>query len=437
MILASLNFEMFETWILHVWLAFVSAFAFSVCFPICHHIGTVVRAGATGRSMSRIYAANIAGSVIGPLIVNFVLLQLGTTQLAFALLGLLAIGIYLVVSPITSNNTLKAAGIVGILIAIANVIVLGGPNNWLIASFSREPIRRIVETRQGIVVSYKRDLGGDVIFGDNAYDGGTNLDPRVNSNGINRVLVLATLKPNPKRVLILGLSIGTWNYLVTGFPGVQQIDVVEINPGYLDMIQDYPEQQRALADPRVRINIADGRKFLRAVPNGSYDLVIMNITFNWRAYVSLLLSHEFLTLIRARMAPGGLLAYNTTGSPDALNTAASVFQHAYLYDNFAFCGDFDWRTKLSEPSSIDQLLRVRPEGKPLFTEADHSLILDFLSRDRTATVAEIATKAGRPLEVITDRNLITEYKWDAPVFSEINSCLLGNADRSNSKQTYK
>jgi spermidine synthase len=413
---ASLMFGFYATRSLAAGLAFVAAFAFSVCFPICHHLGAIVSAGKTGKSMSRVYAANIAGSGIGPLFVNFVLLQFGTTQLAFALLGLLAAAVALAVLLvcITSNHALKLAGIIGTLIATASVIAAVGPNNWLIASFSASPIRRIVETRQGIVVSLKKDIGGDVILGGNVYDGRTNLDPRINSNDINRVLVLAALRPNPKRVLMLGLSIGTWNYLITGFPGVQQIDVVEINPGYIDMIQDYAEQRKALADPRVKLTIADGRKFLRAVPESTYDLVVINTTFHWRSYSSLLLSREFLTLVRTRMKSGALFAFNTTSSPDALYTAASVFPHAYLYDNFVFCGDFDWRTKLGEQSSIDELLRVSPERKPLLTKADESLALNFLSRNRTATVAEVAAKVGRPLEVITDRNLITEYKYGIP-----------------------
>jgi predicted membrane-bound spermidine synthase len=400
-------------------LAFLAAFAFSVCFPICHHLGTIVRSGSTGKSMSKVYAANIAGSVIGPLFVNFVLLQFGTTQLAFTLLGLLTAAVALAVLLIcpTSNYALKLTGLVGVLIATASVFAAAGPNNWLIANFSSDhSIRRIIETRQGIAVSLKEDVGGDVILGGNVYDGRTNVDPRINSNGINRVLVLAALRPNPKRILMLGLSIGTWNYLVTGFPGVQQIDVVEINPGYIDMIQDYPEQRTALGDPRVKLTIADGRKFLRTVPESTYDLVVINTTFHWRSYISLLLSREFLTLVRTRMTRGALLAFNATGSPDALNTAASVFPYAYLYDNFVFCGDFDWRTKLDEQNSVDELLRVSPEGKPLLTMADKSLVLNFLSRDRTTTVAEATAKAGRPLEVITDRNLITEYKYGMPLF---------------------
>ena len=120
------------------------------------------------------------------------------------------------------------------------------------------------------------------------------------------------------------------------------------------------------------------------------------------------------------MKPGALFTFNTTDSPNiALNTATSVFPHAYLYDNFVICGDFDWRTKLGERSSIDELLGVSPEGKPLLMEPDESLVLNFLSRNRTATVAEVAAKVGRPLEVITDRNLITEYKYGIPLFGGV------------------
>jgi spermidine synthase len=49
--------------------------------------------------------------------------------------------------------------------------------------------------------------------------------------------VLAALRPNPKKVLEIGLSVGSWNYLVSGFPGVEQIDIVEINPGYLQLME--------------------------------------------------------------------------------------------------------------------------------------------------------------------------------------------------------
>jgi spermidine synthase len=194
---------------------------------------------------------------------------------------------------------------------------------------------------------------------------------------------------------------------------VEQIDVVEINPGYLNLMTDYPRQLKAINDPRIRMHIGDGRKFLRNAPPGFYDLVVMNTTYHWRAYSSLLLSKEFLTLVRSRMAPGALLTFNTTGSTDALYTAASVFPHAYLYDNFAICTDYDWRLALEKPESVRELLKVSPESTPMLSLQEDGVAMArrFLSRERAASVEELAPKDARPPEIITDRNLITEYKY--------------------------
>jgi len=398
-----------------VCLAYLPARMFSICFPICHNLGTKVESGKIGKGMSRVYAANISGSVVGPLLVNFVILQFATTELAFAILGILGVGAAtLLLSYAEPRRGLKIASAACFVFGVANLIVLVSSDNWLIRSLASNiklDILRVVETRQGIIVSYKDATLGDVIFGGNVYDGRTNLNPRLNSNGINRALVTAALRPNPKKVLEIGLSIGSWNYLISGFPGVEQIDIVEINPGYLQLIDEYPKQKGVMNDPRIRLHIGDGRKFLRTIPEGTYDLVVINTTFHWRAYTSLLLSKEFLTLVRSRMAPGGLLAYNTTWSSDALYTAASVFPHAYLYDNFAICADFDWRVALEKPESVRELMKVSPEKTPLFTNDDSAIAEAFLSRAHTATVDELAARIGRPLEIITDRNLLTEFKY--------------------------
>ncbi|MFM9941432.1 MAG: hypothetical protein ACKVP7_18260 [Hyphomicrobiaceae bacterium] len=397
-----------------IMLMFLPAFLFSICFPICHHIGTELGTGNVGRSLSKVYASNILGSVTGPLLINFVVMQWATTQLAFACIG--AAGIATAVALVLANNSLETlrrhAAVAGIA-GLAAIVATAATSNWLIAALSveRTDIRHIVETRQGIVVTTRNDQIGDAVFGGNVYDGRTNVDPRINSNGINRILVLAALNPRPKRVLVIGLSVGSWQYLIGGFPGVEHMDVIEINPGYMDLIQNYAPQQRAVADPRVKLFLGDGRKFLRQNPDAKYDLVVMNTTWHWRAYVSLLLSGEFLTLIKNHMTDDAVLAFNTTGSPDALKTAATVFPHAYLYGSFTIAGRRDWRQQLRHPDAVGHLMAIRPEGKPLFTDADRDLIAGFLSLDHTKDLAAVETKAGRRAEVITDRNLITEYKY--------------------------
>jgi predicted membrane-bound spermidine synthase len=397
------------------------AFLYSICFPICHHLGTQLGTGNVGKSLSRVYAANILGSVTGPLIVNFGVLQYTTTQTAFTVLGLIGITLAAVLAwrcqvAIATRRATLAGGIVGLGMFGASTMALAADaagGNWLISKLAahRDPIRHIVETRQGIIVAHKDDVAGDIIFGGNVYDGRTNVDPRINSNGIDRIIVLSALAPRPKRVLIIGLSVGSWQHIIGGFPGVETMDVIEINPGYLDLARNYDVQHKAVNDPRVNLIIGDGRKYLRQNPTLQYDLVVMNTTWHWRMYVSLLLSREFLTLIKGHMTQDAVLAFNTTGSVDALKTATAVFPHAYLYSSFTVAGFSDWRKKLAGADAAVNLRAIHPAGTSLFGANDGDLIKAFLHPDKTTDLAAGEAKAGRAAEVITDRNLITEYKY--------------------------
>lgn len=118
-------------------------------------------------------------------------------------------------------------------------------------------------------------------------------------------------------------------------------------------------------------------------------------------------------MVKGHMTPEAVLTFNTTNSPDALKTAASVFPHAYLYDNFIVAGQRDWRPMLASPLAAAALRAIRPAGKPLFGPGDGDIIEDYLDPRRIRDLAAIAAEHKRPLEIITDRNLITEYKHNS------------------------
>jgi predicted membrane-bound spermidine synthase len=88
-----------------------------------------------------------------------------------------------------------------------------------------------------------------------------------------------------------------------GFPGVESIDVVEINPAYLDLTRSYPELAPLLDDPRIHIHIDDGRRWLKRNPHTRYDLIVQNITYHWRANAGNLLSREYLSEVRTHLNP--------------------------------------------------------------------------------------------------------------------------------------
>jgi spermidine synthase len=117
-------------------------------------------------------------------------------------------------------------------------------------------------------------------------------------------------------------------------PRVQKFTAVEINPGYLPLIQERPFVSSLLRNPKVELAIDNGRRWLIAHPERKFDLVVMNTTFNWRANGTNLLSREFLQLIRSHLQPGGIAFYNTTWSGDVQLTGTTEFPMRFAYTIF-------------------------------------------------------------------------------------------------------
>lgn len=389
-----------------------SALTKAIVFPIAHHLGASKLGVNVGRSLSRIYVLNILGATLGPIFVGFVLLSLATTQQSFVLMALLALML-----AINCLNHVwdKWIGRLAALALACQFVLMMFANSHILISKVATPghIINIVENQHGIIIVYSDGSNDNIVVGGNVYDGRTNLDPVRNSNSLNRVLIMSALVDHPKRVLMIGLSVGSWLKMVTTFPGVESIDVVEINPGYIKLIENYPEQLTGLLDPRVNLYIDDGRRWLKTHPNNHYDMIVMNTTYHWRAYTSTLLSQEFLQILKSHLNQGGVLEYNMTGSLDAIKTAQAVFKYAYLYSNFVVAADFDWRPKLQTVSAIRQLAALRMDGRLLFPVGEERLIAQYLQL-RTSQLDELEPfyhSLGRQFEIITDRNLITEFKY--------------------------
>jgi spermidine synthase len=406
----------------HLWLIggtviAVTSLLKSIVFPIAHHLGTPLQSTRVGHAVSRVYVSNIAGATLGPILTGIILLAFVTTQQAFIICAILTLLVAVCCLWGVLNKVLLTATVLVLSVQLGLLFFLNGHDLISkVAITGYGDIINIVENQYGIVTVYKGPFhnfpGNRVVAGNNAYDGSTNLDPAHNFNGIDRVIIMSALVDHPKRVLMIGLSIGTWLKLVTLFPEVEAIDVIEINPSYLKLIKDYPPQQLALDDPRVHLYIDDGRRWLKAHPEQRYDMLVLNTTYHWRAYTSNLLSFDFLTLLKQHMNPGAVLGYNSTRSIDAFYTASTVFNYVYLYKKFIIAADFDWRKKLTTTKATEKLLSLKIDGRPLFA-ADAETIMHRFLQEPIVDLATSKQMLGiqRPLEIITDRNMITEFKY--------------------------
>ena len=396
--------------IIYLAVTLTALFAGTVLPVVCQIAITGEQDEGVGFSMSWIYAANIVGSTLGPILTGFVLLN------HFRMVDLvLAVGLATLLLAIVVSWRERRWPVLYAAIGLAFVASHGMLYESLLERFHFKhefarngAYKYLLENRHGIIAvhSSEKRLEGhmtDVIYGGAIYDGTFNLDPLADSNLIVRAYMASTLHRNPARVLVIGLSSGSWARVVLDDPRVKQMDIVEINPGYLELIAKYPPQAQLLTDPRVRIFVDDGRRWLQRNPKERFDFILMNTSFHWRDGSTNLLSREFLTLCKERMNPGGVIYYNSTASKDVKWTAANVFGNATEYQNFVAGSDAPFDMSSAERLEHLRIDQGTLEGRSLL---DRLAIYPFPDL-KESLGREVSEKR---LQVITDDNLMTEFK---------------------------
>jgi spermidine synthase len=387
----------------------VTAALKSALFPVVHHLGSNDISSFKGASFSRVYFFNVLGCTLGPLVVALFLLDVMSMQQLFAAVA----GVTCFVAAVMLGRS--GWGLVSAIIAgFCFISTLWLPNAVAaIAGLSSDmPPKILLENKEGIIHTIPSD-GGDIVFGGNVYDGRINTDLRINSNKIDRIYALMLAHPSPKSILVIGVSGGAWMRVISSFPSIEEMDAVEINPGYLKLIASYPEVAPILEDERINFHIDDGRHWLRFKTERKYDVIVVNSTFHWRSGATGLLSSEFMALVRKHLSSEGVALINATGSPEVLKTAGSVFSHAYLYGNSVLMSDVDFRGNVA--AGAGRIYQTMLDGRPVFTrgvDVDDDAIEGVVSRP-FSTLDQIERSKGRKAEIISDMNMLTEYKYGA------------------------
>lgn len=393
----------------------IVAFLTGGIFPIACHFA-IKSKHSVGFSLSWIYFANILGATSGSLLTGFILMNSYTMEqnvLYICIVTLIIGGIIWMVSPISSLR--KTALIGGTVIVICAMFSIhSGVYSQILEKLQyaggyseKKPYKYVIQNRSGIIAVEKNNP--DIIYGGGVYDGRINLDPVLNINRITRAYMVASLHPNPEEVLEIGLSGGAWARVVADNTSVKKFTIVEINPGYLEIIKHYPDIATVLTDPKVTVNIDDGRRWLNRNPDAKFDYILMNTTYHWRSYITHLVSEEFLKLCKNHLKPGGVMFYNATGSEDILFTAARVFKFIARYDSFVAVSDRPFSMTVEEKRR--NLLKFQNSGKPNLTESDPALrhVLENLATHDLSDKADEFRKRS-DLWFITDDNMATEFK---------------------------
>ena len=345
-----------------------------------------------GRRVSLVYVSNIIGSALGSLGIGFVAMEyFGLRQIShhLALAAVITGGAVLFFS--RGKFQMPPAWAAGA--ALAALLAVPVATHFYSHLFERlifgnrpeagENFAHVVENRNG-VIAVTQDAA---VFGGGVYDGYFNIDPMNDLNMVARIYALSALHPAPKRVLMIGLASGSWAQIVANHPQVESLDVVEINPGHLRLIPQYPMVRSVLNNPKVHIYIDDGRRWLLAHPGARYDAIVANTSYYWRDHSSHLLSVEFLRIVRQHLKQGGVFYYNTTTSDDVIATGLAVYPYGLRVVNFLAVSDSPFVIDVARWMAILQEYRI--DGELVFDPAKPRTELTLEAyRALAATVAQ-------------------------------------------------
>ena len=331
-----------------------------------------------GRRIGGLLTANIAGSALGSIVTGWV--SLGWFGSAGTLRLLVAVGALFPLAGLAlaaRTRHRRRAALYAAIVAASVVTLLSMPSGaalWATFHGATPPFVNVGEDGSGTSVlrTVPGREPGVVVFANGV---GQSWIPY---GGIHTVLgaLPAFIHPHPRSAAVIGLGSGDTLFGLAGRQELERITCVEIIRPQLATLGDllerwrYPGLVEILNDPRIAHVYGDGRMHVRLAPQ-PYDIIEADALRPTSAYSGLLYSDAYFSLIRDRLAPGGL-AVSWSPTARVHNTFVSVFPHVVSYGDIvigsnqpiAFDAD-SVRRRLQDPRARSHYARAFVDIGPL------------------------------------------------------------------------
>ena len=358
-------------------------------FAIRLAVSTIETAGAVA---GRLYALSTAGSLLGTFLPALVLIPaIGTQRTFLVIAALLAVSSCFLLGV----RYLAFAGALAALVLLPPGAVKGKDGlmheetsyHQYIQVVERPDGRRLLYLNEGVAVH-------SVWRPDSVLTGGV----------WDAFLALPPLLGRPlERVAILGNAAGTTARALGEYYPSAEIDGVELDAAVSRVGRRY----FGLEDnPRLTVHDADARPFLRSTDQ-RYDLIVVDAYH--QPYVPFYLAtREFFSLVRDRLAPGGMVALNVAAVPNDKRlvraigrTVAAELPQVLEWPALRFNTLVLGLTEPLEQEELERRLRSGP--------ADLAPLRELLARDVTSLEADgrAWTDDRAPVEWITDRMIVS------------------------------
>ena len=368
----------------------VPTFLMGYGFPQLMRAGTTA-ASHLGRSIGRIYLANILGSTLGSLLVGFVLLHYLGSEWTLALLvvaGSLT-GVVAAMRAASRRDTRWRLDVsAGIALAVITPVAFPGTHALLravhYADFDEvdfvaaEQRSGVVALRtQHAVISFEEErqiLGTQRLLIDGSAHGGFQIasDDVVLDSAVRLAL---SAHPAPKRILSIGLGDGRMCAAAVASGNVEELLVVELNGGLPTILAQTPQGRALFASDKLDLVVDDGRRWLLANPDERFDVILMWPLHAAHASSGNLYSLEFFELVRAHLGDGGLLFARSVDSYSTARTIATSFEHVVRIDDSTYVASekrFNFRPGAAGVSYAEAAQRLEADRDTILRETEGS-----------------------------------------------------------------
>ena len=259
-------------------------------FSLLARQATTERALGLGRALG----VNTLGAAFGPPLAGVLLVPVAGLKLAL----LVVVAGYLSLLSRAAWRAPTAWGVVGAAFALSlwapPLVTVDVPSGG-----------RLVSHEEGALaaVSVVEDAdGAQWLHIDNRQPEGSSVTALADGR---QALLPLLLHPAPQRALFLGLGTGATAAAAAEDRGLR-VDAVELLPEVVHAAALFtPALAPGASHPRLKVHVADARRFVRA-PGLAYDLVVSDNFHPARSGSAALYTVEHFAAVQARLAPGGL-----------------------------------------------------------------------------------------------------------------------------------
>jgi spermidine synthase len=307
------------------------AVGMGLAFPLLAELAAR-RGGTTGSETGRAYFANTLGSIAGAVLTGFVFIHTIGSERTLVLgvaINVLAVGVlsWRLIQERGGKLELGSGERAPVLLAVFALVVALLTPSWSHRLLDRGPAiyGRDTNTREELD-HFLRGFGAEQL----SFDEGWNAAVSVWRNGgtqwlktngkadassvadMNTQVMVGTLAPlahpHPRRVFVIGFGSGGSARAATDVPGVEHVDIVEIERAVLRAAPLFRETNRdVLHDPKVHVIEDDARSALQ-LAREPYDVIVSEPSNPWIAGIASLYTPEYYRVVRSRLAADGVFA---------------------------------------------------------------------------------------------------------------------------------